>query len=206
MKFVKYLLCIFIFSILIVFVSSVLTTKNVDIKLIESNKDLVNYVVTIVGFVLTALGFAFVVSQISSLAIQINKQEEQYHKDSEFNNFLKATKMLTATDNESNATAQISAMYLLYDYAKKYPNNIEKVIRVLNRFAVPFFYPEMKSKDKRIINEWKENGTHLEQVASVALELSRNTKLEYGIIYNKNEACFQDWEEYKKFKDSHISN
>jgi hypothetical protein len=135
------------------------------------DKDIVNYIVSIVGFLLTALSFLFVVFQVTALAKQINKQEEQFHKDSEFKIFLEATKMLTSAENKNSATAQISAMYLLYDYAKKYPNNIEKVIHILNRFPVPYFYPTIKHKERRVISEWKVEGNSDLHVVYAAMKL-----------------------------------
>ena len=147
------------------------------------DKHVVDYIISITGFFLTALGFLFVVLQVSALTKQVNNQEQQYHKDSEFKNFLEATKILTSAENENNMIAQISAMFLLYDFAKNYPKNIEKVIQVLNRFPTPFFYPEIQCKDKRVISEWKENGSPDEQVASVALELIK--KLFAYAIENK---------------------
>lgn len=199
MKF-KRLAWVFILSILVIFISSIaIEIVNIIKTMSFPNKDVASYIITIVGFVLTALGFGFVVLQVTALATQIDKQEEQYHKDSEFRNFLEATKMLTSIENKNNTTAQISAMYLLYDFAIKYPNNIEKVIHVLNRFPIQVFYPNKTSdffpktieeekngilfKDKRIITEWKEKGNHIQQLASISLELVK--KLFSYAIENK---------------------
>lgn len=156
------------------------------------SKHIVDYIISITGFFLTALGFLFVVLQVSALTKQVNNQELQYHKDSEFKNFLEATKMLTSTENKNNATAQISAMYLLYDYAKKHSKhdrgNLEKVMKVLNRYVTPAIYDKKDLKytytenfnntknivdDRKTINEWKEYGEPHQQVASTALELNK---------------------------------
>lgn len=137
----KYLAYIFILLLLIIYCFSIYIARDfypffqISSQLTPT-KSIVDNTVSITGFILTALGFIFVAFQVTALAKQINKQEEQFHKDSEFKIFLEATKMLTAFENKDNATAQISAMYILYDYAKKYPNNIEKVIHILNRFPV----------------------------------------------------------------------
>ncbi|EIJ43564.1 putative low-complexity protein [Beggiatoa alba B18LD] len=139
---------------------------------------LTDFIASFAGFILTALGFSFVVVQISALAEQIQNEKERSHQDkerhyqdSEFRNFLEATKMLTSADKD-NVTAQISAMYLLYDFAKKYPDNLEKVMKVLNRYVIPSYY-EIISNEKRTIDEWKENGDPCQQVASIALELNK---------------------------------
>jgi hypothetical protein len=156
------------------------------------DKPIVDYLVSIIGFFLTALGFLFVVVQISALADQTNKQEEQYHKDSEFKNFLEATKTLTSVKNKNNVAAQISAMYLLYDYAKNHSKhdrgNLEKAMKVLNRYATPAIYDKQDLiytytkkfnntknivDDRKTINEWKEYGEPHQQVAIIALELNK---------------------------------
>lgn len=192
------------------------------------HKDIVDYIITIVGFIITALGFIFVVFQISALATQITKQEEQYHKDSEFKNFLEATKMLTSTENENNATAQISAMYLLYDYAKNHSKhdrgNLEKVMKVLNRYATPAIYDKKDLKctytenfnntknivdNRKTINEWKEYGDPYQQVAIIALELNKKlfvyalehkTKINLSNIIIFDFDIERDINNHKKFK------
>lgn len=130
--------------------------------------DVVDIIITFSGFALTALGLYFVVLQISALAEQVSLQREQHHRDSEFKNFLEATKLLIST--KENNTAQISAMYLLFDFAKKYPENLEKVIKVLTRYVLPF-YEKILIMEKRNINEWKEKGEDGEQICAIALEL-----------------------------------
>jgi uncharacterized membrane protein len=159
MKVIKlYIPIIFIFLYIILIVTTVLYFSS-DLQEFKQNpflkdffpktqlipdKPIVDYLVSIIGFFLTALGFLFVVVQISALADQTNKQEEQYHKDSEFKNFLEATKTLTSVKNKNNVAAQISAMYLLYDYAKNHSKhdrgNLEKAMKVLNRYATPAIY------------------------------------------------------------------
>ncbi|MFZ2726304.1 MAG: pentapeptide repeat-containing protein [Methylococcaceae bacterium] len=177
------------------------------------NGTVVNYIVSIVGFMITALGFLFVVFQVSALAEQINKQEEHYHKDSEFKNFLEATKMLTSVENANNVTAQISAMYLLYDFAKKYPkNNLEKVIKVLNKYATPAIYDKKDLKytytknfnkaknivdNRKTINEWREYGEAYQRVASTALELNKKLfvhALEKGFKINLLDVIIFDFD------------
>ena len=162
-----------------------------------------NDLISFMGFFLTALGFVFVIVQMLSLNEQIKNQKEQHQKDSEFKNFLEATKMLTSAENKNNTIAQISAMYLLYDYAKKHSNNIEQVIHVLNRFPVKVFYPKKNTefypkniteeakkddipfKDKKIISEWREKGDHNKQLASVALEIVK--KLFAYVVENEKQ-------------------
>jgi len=232
MKF-KCLAWIFIFSIFIIFVSSILTNEYIAfnfnilnktnglVNINGNEKDIVNYIVTVVGFVLTALGFGFVVFQVSALATQINKQEEQYHKDSEFRNFLEATKMLTSVENKNNSTAQISAMYLLYDFARKYPNNIEKVIKVLNKYATPAIYQKnliytlensninLNSiiSDKKIINEWKEYGEPYQKSAITALEINKKLfvyAIEHKIKINLSDIIIFDLDIEKDFNKKSI--
>lgn len=42
--------------------------------------------------------------------------------------------------------------------------------------------------------------------AEFSKEYSREQQLEYGIIYDKNPACFKDWDEYKEFKGKKFKN
>ena len=143
----------------------------------------INYISSFTGFILTALGFSFVVVQISTLAEQVQHEKERHNKDSEFKNFLEATKMLTSFKNKDNTEAKISAMYLLYDFAKNYPeNNLEKVMKILNRYVTPIYKNSTPNTeittgelitDRRTINEWREKGVPEQQVASVALELNK---------------------------------
>lgn len=185
------------------------------------NKPIVDYLISVVGFFLTALGFGFVVVQMSALNEQVNKQEEQYHKDSEFKNFLEATKMLTSVENKDNPTAQMSAMYLLYDFAKKYPaNNLEKVMRVLNKYATyaihpkpSIFTPEKTNynnifPDKKTINEWKEKGKPYQKSAITALELNKKLfvyAMESKIKINLSDIIIFDFDIEKDFNKK-ISN
>lgn len=181
------------------------TAKHIPIP----NGSLINYITSTVGFVITTLGFIFVIIQMSALNEQVNKQEEQYHKDSEFKNFLEATKILTCEENKYNANAQISAMYLLYDLAKKYPvNSLEKVIKVLNRYAIAV-YAEIEKLDggnrKITINEWKEHGKRPQQVASTALELNKKLfvyALEHKIQINLSDVIIFDLDVEKDLNNS----
>lgn len=180
-----------------------------------------NDLITFMGFFLTALGFIFIVVQMFFLNKQINNQEEQYHKDSEFKNFLEATKMLTSMENKDNPIAQMSAMYLLYDFAKKYPaNNLEKIMRVLNKYAMlaiyqksSIFTPEKSNSnniisDKKTINEWKENGEPHQKSAITALELNKKLfiyAIEHKIKTNLSDIIIFDFDIEKDF-DKKISD
>jgi len=66
---------------------------------------------------------------------QLTQKDEQYIKDSQFRNFFEATKMLT--DKESTIEAKISALFLLYDVAKAHPENIDRIIQVINKQLTP---------------------------------------------------------------------
>ncbi len=133
-----------------------------------------NSLTSYASFFITIIGFSIVAIQIFYLGKQVNLQKEQHHKDSEFRNFLDATKMLASVEKD-NVIVKVSAMYLLYDFAKQYPdNNLEKVIKVLNKFALPLFYPKMTTQSRRGIDEWKENGNAEQQIASIALDLVKN--------------------------------
>jgi len=62
-------------------------------------------------------------------------QEKQFHLNNQYKNFLETSKLLTNKD--STIEAKISAMYLLYDYAKNYPEDIEKVYQLLGEYTKP---------------------------------------------------------------------
>jgi len=62
-------------------------------------------------------------------------QEEQFHLTNQYGHFLETSKLLTAKD--STIEAKISAMYLLYDYAKNHPQEVEKVYQLLSEYIKP---------------------------------------------------------------------
>jgi hypothetical protein len=61
--------------------------------------------------------------------------DKQFHLTNQYKNFLETSKLLT--DKDSTIEAKISAMYLLYDYAKNYPEEIEKVYQLLSEYIKP---------------------------------------------------------------------
>jgi hypothetical protein len=143
--------------------------------------NLLDFIATYSGTALTILGFYFVVRQITTLAEQVQNEKERHNKDSEFKNFLEATKMLTSSENKDNFDAQISAMYLLYDSAKIYPkNNLEKAMKVLNRYIDPIYGENQDAKadrkpitNRETIDGWRETRNLKQQVALTALELNK---------------------------------
>jgi hypothetical protein len=62
-------------------------------------------------------------------------QEEQFHLTNQYSHFLETSKLLT--DKDSTIEAKISAMYLLYDYAKNHPQEIEKVYQLFSEYIKP---------------------------------------------------------------------
>lgn len=62
-------------------------------------------------------------------------QEEQFHLSNQYNHFLETNKLLTNKD--STIEAKISAIYLLYDYTKNYPQEVEKVYQLLSEYIKP---------------------------------------------------------------------
>ena len=66
---------------------------------------------------------------------QTKVQYETFNGNSQFQNFLEATKMLT--DKDATNEAKISALYLLYDVAKSHPENLDRIIQVINKQLVP---------------------------------------------------------------------
>lgn len=62
-------------------------------------------------------------------------QEEQFRLTNQHKNFLETSKMLT--DKNSTIEAKVSAMYLLYDYAKHHPDEVEKVYQLLSEYIKP---------------------------------------------------------------------
>ncbi len=65
---------------------------------------------------------------------QTKVQYETFNGNSQFQNFLEATKMLT--DKDATNEAKISALYLLYDVAKSHPENLDRIIQVINKQLV----------------------------------------------------------------------
>lgn len=182
---------IYIFIILIASVIASFIYFKTDVTIIA------DFIVAYAGFALTSLGFVFVVVQITTLAEQVQNEKDRHNKDSEFKNFLEATKMLTSSKNKKNTEAQISAMYLLYDFAKNYPeNNLEKVMKILNRYVTPIYKNsriitnfKITSSDRKpitdreLINSWRETGSSEQQIASIALELNKKLFV-YALQHN----------------------
>ena len=77
---------------------------------------------------------------------QSKTQYEIFMGNSEFENFLEATKLLT--DKEATTEAKVSAMYLLYDTAKKHPQNIERIAKILSVYLSSFMKPIDEGKIK----------------------------------------------------------
>jgi hypothetical protein len=82
-------------------------------------------IVTIVGGIITIY---FVIQKLT-------QHDKHFKQDSNFKNFLEATKMLT--DKDSTIEAKISALHLLYDVAKSHPENLDRIIQVINKQIVP---------------------------------------------------------------------
>lgn len=66
---------------------------------------------------------------------QTKIQYEIFNQNRHFESFLEATKMLT--DEKATIDAKISALYLLYDVAKSHPENLDRIIQVINKQLTP---------------------------------------------------------------------
>lgn len=91
---------------------------------------------------------------------QLTQKDEQYIKDSQFKNFLEATKMLTNKD--STIEAKTSSLFLLYDVAKAHPQNIDRIIQVINKQLTPLLKCiedncETKVYTKKLVSSKKRN-------------------------------------------------
>ncbi len=69
------------------------------------------------------------------LAKQSETQYEIFRGNSEFNNFLEATTILTGRD--STTEAKIASLYLLYDISKQHNDNVSRVIQIINKQIIP---------------------------------------------------------------------
>jgi len=92
-----------------------------------------------IGFLIKSIGGAvsiFLLYLRFKTTDDIKKnQEKQFHLNNQYKNFLETSRWLT--DKDSTIEAKISAMYLLYDYAKNYPQDIEKVYQLLGEYIKP---------------------------------------------------------------------
>jgi len=81
------------------------------------------------------IGFYLFYQRNNIFEKQLTQKDDLYIKDSQFKNFLDATKMLTNKD--STIEAKISSLFLLYDVAKSHPENIDRIIQVINKQLTP---------------------------------------------------------------------
>ena len=88
--------------------------------------------ITVIG---ASVGGYFYYQRNKIFENQLLQKDKQYLSDSQFKNFLEATKMLT--DKDATNEAQISALYLLYDVANSHPENLDRIIQVINKQLVP---------------------------------------------------------------------
>jgi len=108
-------------------------------------------------------------------------QEKQFHLNNQHKNFLETSKLLT--DKDSTIEAKISAMYLLYDYAKNYPQDTEKVYQLLGEYIKPL----LKCIDENC-NSKKYN----------QIKISSNTGVLRAIEYKYTEKKVLDLDVYNK--------
>ena len=104
-------------------------------------------------------------------------QEEQFYKTNQYKNFLETSKLLTNKD--STIEAKISAMYLLYDYAKNYNKDIEKVYQLLGEYIKPL----LKCID---------NKCNTEQYTKIKSQMDIGTLKNMAYIYKQNKVLNLD--------------
>lgn len=159
-----------------------------------------------------AVGFYLLYQRNKIFEKQLIQKDELHNKDSQFKNFLEATKMLT--DEKSTINAKVSALYLLYDVAKSHPENIDRIIQVINKQLTPlmrYLGNEKESKNHLIlqsrcrpqtdsikidaydnsietIREWRNVGNDTEKLLSVSLDIIKKIILnnDFGNINHIN--------------------
>ncbi len=102
---------------------------------------------------------------------QTQTQHETFNQDKQFSNYLEATKLLTG--KKSNTEAKIAAMFSLADVAKDHPENIGRVIQVINQEI----RLSIKDIGKQTIKEWR-NGNKKKKISSTALYIIRKIILD----------------------------
>jgi len=137
---------------------------------------------------------------------QSKTQYEIFMGNSEFENFLEATKLLT--DKEATTEAKVSAMYLLYDTAKKHPQNIERIAKILSVYLSSFMKQidegKIKFDDdtKKILNHIHYKGNDKGKIVGTALYIMKkialldeilDIDLNYNILYDISS---KDYNEY----------
>ena len=109
---------------------------------------------------------------------QLKQKDEQYTSEMHFKSFLETSTLLT--DKDSTVEAKISAMYLLYDIAKKQPHDIERIIQILNKQLTYLFTLIEKDKiSKQEIKEWKYKGDDREKIISNSLIILKKIIVNY---------------------------
>ena len=104
-------------------------------KLIEINKPLL--LTQVLSGVGGAIGIYLLYLRFKTTD-DIKKQSAKHFAiDNEFKSFIESTKLLT--DKESSVEAKISALYLLYDLSKIYPNKTARILQVINKQLEPLF-------------------------------------------------------------------
>ena len=142
---------------------------------------------------------------------QLEKQSETQYKiflgNSELENFLKASELLTKED--STVEAKISALYLLYDIAKRHNENLDRIIQIINKFITKLvscldnkskceiiLYKNNERYDflqylkkyhylyKEELKDWKYKGNSKQKLISTALEILKEIFI--NIILERN--------------------
>ena len=111
---------------------------------------------------------------------QLLQKDKHYLKDSQFQNFLDASKMLT--ENEASVEAKISALYLLYDLATNYPSDTERILQVINQqiiFLIKILETEAGEDiyKKQEIIEWEYKGDDIQKIVASALKIIKKVSL-----------------------------
>ena len=102
----------------------------------ELNSNLDNQLLKYLFISLSATLTLYILSiRNKQLAKQSETQYDIFIGNSEFNNFLEATKILT--DKDFASEAKIASLYLLYDISKQHNDNVSRIIQVINKAVIP---------------------------------------------------------------------
>jgi len=81
------------------------------------------------------IGFVILHLRNKEMSKQTKAQYDIFTKNNHFDNFHRATKMLT--DKGSTIEAKISALFLLYDVAEAHQEDLDRIIQVINKQLTP---------------------------------------------------------------------
>lgn len=119
-------------------------------------------------------------------------QEEQFHLSNQYGHFLETSKLLT--DKDSTIEAKISAMYLLYDYAKNHPQEVEKVYQLLSEYIKPLLNCIDNNCPTKKYNKIKNNIEVQTRVKKMTYNYSNKKVLNFDIENGASVKTITSWQ------------